>query len=145
MIPFSVLWTLFAVDWEAGALGWAGQQKSGDPFFVLWGIPFLVIGNYMIWGRFLHDAWLKRRIYYAITNRRALILQEGWTRKVVSAFPNELFIIEREGTLTGTLWLNPQYPLIGARGIECGQQVGSICMTCRYSPTSVMWIKCIIY
>ena len=43
----------------------------------LWGIPFLVAGNYMVWGRFLVDGWLKRRTYYAITSRRAFLLQEG--------------------------------------------------------------------
>jgi hypothetical protein len=41
---------------------------------VLWGVPFVVIGQYMIWGRFLYDAWLKPRTYYGITNRRVLIL-----------------------------------------------------------------------
>jgi hypothetical protein len=40
---------------------------------VLWGVPFVVIGQYMIWGRFLYDAWLKPRTYYGITNRRVLM------------------------------------------------------------------------
>jgi hypothetical protein len=77
-IPFSLLWTGFFVFWESRAFGWSGTEQGQPNFFlVLWGIPFLAIGNFMVWGRFFHDAWLKRRTYYAVTNRRALILQEG--------------------------------------------------------------------
>jgi hypothetical protein len=72
-IPFSLVWTGFFIFWEADALGvWRAKSQQDDThiFMVLWGIPFLVIGNYMVRGRFLHDAWLKRRTYYGITNRR---------------------------------------------------------------------------
>lgn len=34
----------------------------------------------------------------------------------MSAFPNEISIIEREGTHRGTLWLGPKYPVFGPRG-----------------------------
>src|SRR5208283_4403082 len=84
-IPFSLLWGGFAIFWEASVLGfWNFSARSGlhpvSYFMALWGVPFVVIGQYMIWGRFLVDAWLKRRTYYAVTNRRVLILQEGWKR-----------------------------------------------------------------
>lgn len=115
-IPFSLVWTGFFVFWEGNALGLIGGSKGFDDFFAIWGIPFLLVGNYIVWGRFFHDAWLKRRTYYAVTNRRAFILQEGWERKSVSAFPNEISIIEREGSQRGTLWLGPKYPLRGPRG-----------------------------
>ena len=61
-IPFSLLWGGFAIFWEAGVLGYWGKAQSGGPstFMVIWGIPFIVMGQYLIWGRFLHDAWLKR-------------------------------------------------------------------------------------
>jgi hypothetical protein len=115
-IPFSLAWITFFIFWEANALGLTGGSKGFDVFFAIWGIQFLLVGNYMVWGRFFHDAWLKRRTYYAVTSRRAFILQEGWERKSVSAFPHEISIIEREGTQTGTLWLGPKYPLRGPRG-----------------------------
>ncbi|MEQ1474638.1 MAG: hypothetical protein ABLQ96_12490 [Candidatus Acidiferrum sp.] len=56
--------------------------------------------------------------YYAITDRRAFILQEGWKRKSVSAFPNEISIIVREGNQRGTLWLGTKYPIFGPRGAK---------------------------
>jgi hypothetical protein len=115
-IPFSLMWTGFVIFWECKALGLIGAPKSFDSFSAIWGIPFLLFGNYIVWGRFIHDAWLKRRTYYAITNRRALVLQEGWVRRLASTFPHELSTIHREGIQTGTLWLGPKYPVIGPRG-----------------------------
>jgi hypothetical protein len=82
LVPFSLLWGGFTIFWEASVLGyWARQPRSPSTFMVIWGIPFILIGQCMIWGRFLYDAWLKRRTYYAVTNRRVLVLQEGWHEK----------------------------------------------------------------
>jgi len=118
-IPFSLVWTGFFVFWEAQALGFWGktsQPVGNDIFMELWGIPFLLIGNYMVWGRFLVDAWAKRRTYYAVTNRRVLVLQEGWRRKTSTTFLEAIPQIEREGTATGTLWFGTKYPILAAKG-----------------------------
>jgi hypothetical protein len=119
MIPFSLMWTGFTVFWEAGALGfWGKEPQRGGPnvFMALWGIPFLVMGNYMVWGRFLVDAWLKRRTYYAVTNRRVLVVQDGWKKKTSMTFLESIPAIEREGAVTGTLWFGPKYPVLAGRG-----------------------------
>jgi hypothetical protein len=119
MIPFSLVWTGFFIFWEADALGYwrdKSHQVGTHVFMVLWGIPFLVMGNYIVWGRFLHDAWLKRRTYYGVTNRRLLVLQEGWHRKTSTTFLVEIPQIEREGASIGTLWFGTKYPVIVPRG-----------------------------
>ena len=119
MVPFSLLWGGFAIFWEAGVLGyWGNGPRSGTPslFMAIWGIPFIVIGQYMIWGRFVYDAWLKRRTYYALTNRRVLVLQEGWKRKTSSMYMEAIPTIVREGTTVGTLWFGTKYPVIAGRG-----------------------------
>ena len=119
VIPFSLLWTGFFVFWEANALGWisnSAQSGKPDTFMILWGIPFLLFGNYLVWARFLVDAWRKRRIFYAITNRRVLIVLEGWSQKTSTTFLHEITQIEREGTDTGTLWFGPKYPVLAGRG-----------------------------
>jgi hypothetical protein len=115
-IPFTLIWTGFFVFWEGNALGVWGQNARTDVFMALWGIPFLVVGNYMVWGRFLVDAWLKRRTYYAVTSQRVLVLQEGWRRKTSTTFLEAIPTIEREGTGTGTLWFGPKYPIVATRG-----------------------------
>jgi hypothetical protein len=75
----------------------------------LWGIPFVLIGQYMIGGRFLVDAWRKRRTSYAVTNRRILLLQEGWKRKTKLVFLESLPELSYEGTSIGTVWLGPKF------------------------------------
>ena len=118
-IPFSILWLGFFIFWEAEALGLTkgtGIPHGRDLFFELWGIPFLLIGNFMLWGRFLWDAWIKRRTYYAITNRRVILLQCSWKKRISSLFLRELPAISAEGTTIGTLWLGPKYPVIAGKG-----------------------------
>jgi hypothetical protein len=84
-IPFSLLWGGFAIFWEYMATGGFGAKGSGGGwFFALWGIPFVVIGQYMIWGRFIYAYYKKRRTYYALTNQRALTLFAGRSRKVTA-------------------------------------------------------------
>jgi hypothetical protein len=91
-IPFSLIWGGFAIFWECGVTGFWGNSAhahSAPGFFVLWGIPFIVIGQYMIWGRFFYTAWKKARIYYGVTSKRVLVLNTGNNRRVTDAyFPN---------------------------------------------------------
>jgi hypothetical protein len=87
-IPLSLLWCGFFIFWEADALGfWGNAHRNSGPdyAFGLFGIPFILIGQYMIWGRFVWDAYLKRRTYYAITNRRVLVMQDAWKRTQYSS------------------------------------------------------------
>ena len=70
LIPFSLLWGGFSFFWEAKAL--QADQPLPDALF---GVPFILIGLYMIVGRFAVDAWLRSRIFYALTDRRVLIVR----------------------------------------------------------------------
>ncbi|HUL34879.1 MAG TPA: hypothetical protein VL128_13425 [Candidatus Eisenbacteria bacterium] len=118
IIPFSLIWTGFFVFMEGQAFGyWTSGSKSADTdiFMALWGIPFLVFGQYIVWGRFLHDAWLKRRTFYAVTNRRVLIIQESWKPRSSFTFLEHIGEISTEGTDVGTLWLGPKLPILGGR------------------------------
>jgi hypothetical protein len=89
-IPFGFMWGGFAIFWLLAASGmWdIWQNKPNHPFQlfgIIWGTPFVVVGQYMIWGRFVHRRWKKKRTYYALTNRRALIVEYGFRNRTSSS------------------------------------------------------------
>lgn len=118
-IPLSLMWGGFATFLLANVLGYINfgakpsSRPSSAPFMALLLIPTVLMGQYMIWGRFFLDAWLKRRTYYAVTNRRVLLLQEGWKTQRRFLFLEALPEILREGTTIGTLWLGPKLATVG--------------------------------
>ena len=103
LIPFSLLWGGFAIFWEAGVSGYWGHNARSGPwlFGMIWGIPFVLIGQYFIWGRFFYAAWKKKRTHYALTNRRVIVVQDGWKRQMASSYLDSLPSLIKEGGSSG--------------------------------------------
>ena len=80
----------------------AGADGGPDWLFRLWGLPFLIIGIYIMLGRFFHDAYIRKSLFYAVTDQRILTLHKSG---IVSLDINRLPRLEctehRDGT--GTL------------------------------------------
>ena len=84
LIPFSLLWGGFAIFWEALAL--TNVMRYGGPadFFPLFGLPFLALGIYLMFGRFLVKRYVKRNTIYAVTDRRVITITKAFRRSVRS-------------------------------------------------------------
>ncbi|MCF3138772.1 hypothetical protein LRQ04_05830 [Paenarthrobacter sp. AR 02] len=67
-VPFSILWGGFAIVWEVAAITVVRQ-----PLFIIWGIPFVLVGLYFIFGRFIVKKRRKLATVYALTSSRAIV------------------------------------------------------------------------
>jgi hypothetical protein len=94
LIPISVMWGGFAIVWEGSVIAFGAPW-----FFMLWGVPFVLVGQYLIWGRFLYKRWDKRRTVYAVTDQRALILRGG---SLQSVFLNQLPVVNQSARIDGS-------------------------------------------
>lgn len=67
LIPFSLLWTGFAATAFVSTMN---SGNGGFPNVIL--VFFLLFGLYFTVGRFIHDASIRARTSYALTDQRAL-------------------------------------------------------------------------
>lgn len=106
-IPFSLLWCGFAVFWERSVL-----RGHAPIFFALWGVPFIVMGLYMVVGRFFADAALRRNTVYAVTSQRVIIVSGLFKPSIKSLNLRGLFDISlhERSDGTGTVILGPTGP-----------------------------------
>lgn len=85
LAAFGIPWTLFAVFWTVTASGIGGIISSGFPggsrgpgaLFGLFGLPFIAVGLGLLTAPF----WMARRArrtIYAVTDKRALIIEGGF-------------------------------------------------------------------
>lgn len=119
LIPFSVLWCGFAILWEATAI-----TSRGGVFFVLWGLPFVGVGLYMVFGRILVAREEARRTHYAVTDQRVLMVGGAFRRRIVEMALDDLPPAQLEvgkhglgsitfGTQTSAVRLPPGWPAAG--------------------------------
>lgn len=112
-IPFSLLWAGFAVFWLVSA-----AQSNAPLPFVLCGVPFVLIGFYMVVGRFFVEAKQRQSTFYALTPQRVIIASGLFSRTVKSLNLNtiaELSLSERADG-TGTIVFGAQHPMAAMFG-----------------------------
>ncbi len=82
VIPFSLFWCGVVFTGAHGLL-----QKGDDLISLLFFAPFMAVGVFLLVLRFPIDAWIRRGMSYAVTNRRILV-----TRR----YPSALFSLPLE-------------------------------------------------
>lgn len=115
MIPFSLMWGGFAFFWEFSV------TNSGAPtFFSLWGVPFVLIGTYMIVGRFFADAWMRSKTQYFLTDQRVLIVSGIFSSSAKSLPLRSLpdFTFSERGDGSGTITLGSSNLPFGGLAVQ---------------------------
>jgi hypothetical protein len=84
------------------------------PFF----IPFILVGLLFLFGRYFIDAHLRKKTYYALSNKRIIIKSNAMYKKIRSVDLAALSKIEyeEERDRSGTIDLGIAYPTMPGRG-----------------------------
>jgi Bacterial PH domain len=107
LIPFSLMWGGFAFFWEYSVI-----TEKAPVFFSLWGIPFVLVGLYVVIGRFLVDRKQREKTSYGITNERVLIVSGVFSQTVKSLNLRTLsdVTMTERGDGSGSIAFGPTHP-----------------------------------
>ncbi len=105
LVPLSLWWTSFAFS-VFGVVVLATLR--GHPEALVAAIiagPLAAIGVYFVVGRFFFRRWVKRRTFYALTNKRVLVLTRAIGEHLDSAPISRVSEVAKSGSgAAGTLW-----------------------------------------
>lgn len=135
LIPFSLLWGGFAIAWNIGVWTMAPATDGVGIGFRLWGLPFLLIGLYIMIGRFFHDAAIRKNLHYFVTDQRVLVVRNTRSPKVSSVAIDRLPRLDlterRDGTGTISFEAGSAFSFAAINGF--GAWIPSMDGTVRFS------------
>lgn len=83
LIPAGALWWGLALFWEGSVLLFMPKDQVSSLFVFIFGLVFVLIGFYYAIGRFFYRKMKRKKTFYAVTDKRILILSEFWGKKNV--------------------------------------------------------------
>jgi uncharacterized pyridoxamine 5'-phosphate oxidase family protein len=95
IIPISILWTLILV-FMGGFDNTANSDIMGLLFQIIFTIPLVVITLYLLVGRFFYKTYRDKNTYYAITNKRIIIIRKIFKITVKYKNMNEISIKDKK-------------------------------------------------
>lgn len=107
LIPFSLAWCGFALFMFVAVV--SAKDVPPSPFLVIPGL-FVVIGLYIVAGRFWLDAWRRKNTVYGVTNERVVIRSGGIRSSLKSLNLRTLsdITLNEKPNGEGTIMLGPQ-------------------------------------
>jgi len=81
---FDIWMVIFGIIWTSGVVAWIYAASEAAIWFAMFGLPFLLVGLYLIFGKFFFDARTRASAIYAITNRRVIITYKRFRKKLIS-------------------------------------------------------------
>ncbi len=80
---------------------------------MFWGIPFVLVGLYIVLGRFIVDAMNRAKTFYGVTNERIIIITGLFFREVKSLNLRTLtdVSLSERGDGSGTITFGALYPM----------------------------------
>lgn len=114
LIPFSLVWGGFAIFWEIMALSIPKEDSTAIAYvFPLFGIPFVIIGLYIIFGRFIFDAKKRAKPFYGLTDQRVIIVFGSFSKGVKSLNLSTLSDVSltEKNDLSGTITFGQEYQM----------------------------------
>jgi hypothetical protein len=110
VIPFALVWTsIFFGVFLANP-----TDPNAPPLFLL--APIGLIGFYMMFGRLIVDAWVRRRTIYAVTDERALVLRTIFSEQLSTASLGTTVRLRKAGSGRGTIDIGSSSPFF-SRGM----------------------------
>ncbi len=108
LIPFSLVWTGFVVLAVVRAL------TSDAPLFpALCAVVFVLVGSYLLIGRFILDSKRRGKTSYGVTDERVMIISGLFSRRVESLNLRTLshLSLSQKRHKSGTITFGPTHPM----------------------------------
>ena len=69
--------------------------QSFNIALIIFSLPFLLVGLYLVFGNTIYKNYQKKRTYYAVTNQRVLILINSFNKKVKSKLISQIPVLNK--------------------------------------------------
>lgn len=115
LIPFSLFWLGFSIFWMVMA-GAGARSAPGliGIVFPLFGLPFVLVGLYLVFGRFIYAHYRRKNTFYAVTDQRIIVINRMFNKTVRSEKINSITTMDkyvrRDGSGTISFGMMP-YPM----------------------------------
>lgn len=103
-VLFGIPWTAFAIFWTVTAAWGTSNMKDGPglfSLFPLFGLPFILIGIGMLSSPFW-AYWRASKTVYAISDRRVITIEGGWSKTIRSYASDNLKDVFRKEKKDGS-------------------------------------------